>query len=145
MSSHLPHNTLISLNTIPAIHPTVQVVVGQDAIDHTQPGSQAHCGENNCSSAQYRPACCLDSIANTPFILTNRRQGRVLENGPLSVDQSLPSQSLHRACSGAGDAPVAVVVTGGVVHTEAAVIETNEAHVFRVDRVDARLSVAGTF
>jgi mannonate dehydratase len=73
------------------------------------------------------------------------RQGRVLENGPLSVDQSLPSQSLHRACSGAGDAPVAVVVTGGVVHTEAAVIETNEAHVFRVDRVDARLSVAGTF
>jgi len=43
-----------------------------DAIDHTQPGSQAHCGENNCSSAQYRPACCLDSITNTPFILTNR-------------------------------------------------------------------------
>jgi len=24
------------------------------------------------SSAQYRPACCLDSSANTPFILTNR-------------------------------------------------------------------------
>ena len=72
MSSHLPHNTPISLNTIPAIHPTVQVVVGQDAIDHTQPGSQAHCGENNCSSAQYRPACCLDSLANTPFIRTNR-------------------------------------------------------------------------
>ncbi len=42
-------------------------------IDHTQPGSQAHCGENNCSSAQYGPACGLDSIANTPSILTNRQ------------------------------------------------------------------------
>ena len=51
---------------------TRRLIFTIDAIDHTQPGSQAHCGENNCSSAQYRPACCLDSIANTPFILTNR-------------------------------------------------------------------------
>ena len=59
---------------------TRRLIFTIDAIVHTQPGSQAHCGQNNCSNVQYRPACCLDSLANTPFIRTNRPNPR---KGPL--------------------------------------------------------------